>query len=199
MDNETITQDSQLESSEYEAVSEADNAEEAKSETSSDEEKSSSLTLDELNAILGKSFKTKESALKSLRETNAYVGKRKQEIENELKDTSNKEMDKLTKKLNTLEKENFYSKNPQYKEFEGLIEKLSLDADRTKAVESEEFKSIFSKIAAKDESQPQRSVLHSNPEISDNSTEYEKQFQKAQKTGDWTEVLKKKGIVLINE
>lgn len=125
------------------------------------------MTLSELNEALGKSFKDKTSAIKSLKDTFSYVGKKvadiKKEVVSDVK--SNEATDKLAKELEEMRKERFYDKNPQYADpsVRKLIERIG--GSPSDVVNSEEFKTIFSKVSGYDESQKLRTVLESNPRL----------------------------------
>lgn len=94
---------------------------------------SDNIGLKELNEIYGTEFKTKEDALKSIKETKNFVGKRKEDFIAEAKqkilaeigdrgiDTSNF----VTK--SELEKEKFYAGNPNLKGLETIIEAVKKD------------------------------------------------------------------------
>lgn len=131
------------------------------------EKTAENMTLSELNEALGKSFKDKTSAIKSLKDTFSYVGKKvadiKKEVVSEVKTTE--ATDKLAKELEEMRKERFYDKNPQFAEpaVRKLIERIG--GSPSDVVNSEEFKTIFSKVSGYDESQKLRTVLESNPRL----------------------------------
>lgn len=77
-----------------------------------------SLTLAEINELTGMSYKDKDSALKSIKDMKSQAGKAA-DLEGKLKtameatgDGSNPEVAELREKLNQVELDNFYSKNP---------------------------------------------------------------------------------------
>lgn len=114
------------------------------------------LTVAELNALLGKNFKDKATALKSIKETQSFVGVRKQEIAKEvLKDNEN-----IAKELKDLKTNLFFKENPQYKEYRPLIEKLGTNPETV--VTSSDFKTVFEKAARFDENQSLKTVLETN-------------------------------------
>lgn len=128
----------------------------------------SGLTLEELNSTLGKNFPTKEAALKSVKDTFSYVGKKledvKKEVVTEVK--ASEATEKLAKELEEMRKERFYDKNPQYADpsLRKLIEASGQKPDEF--VNTPEFKDIFTRVSGYDESQKLKTVLESNPRLS---------------------------------
>ncbi|WP_165962072.1 hypothetical protein, partial [Acinetobacter baumannii] len=74
------------------------------------------LSLAEINANLGKNFPNKDAAIKAFKDTFSYVGKKKEDIEKEVRANlaTSDEITKLSQKLDAVEKERFFDKNPQY-------------------------------------------------------------------------------------
>ncbi len=126
-----------------------------------------SLSLAELNRLTGKQFPTKESALKSITDTFSYVGKKREDVANEVKAElgASQATDKLAKELEEMRKERFFDRNPKYAEpsVRKLIERLGGQPDQV--VNSDEFKAVFDKVSSYDESQKLKTVLGSNPRI----------------------------------
>lgn len=128
---------------------------------------SSTLSLAELNKYLGSDFKDPSTALKALKDTKDYVGKRKEDIANELKTVvvAQTPPDVATKtEVQALKNDLFYSQNPQYKGMAPIIQKLG--ADPADVVNSEEFKTMFEKVKVADEVVNNKSVVASNSRIS---------------------------------
>jgi hypothetical protein len=122
-----------------------------------------SLSLEELNAKLGKSFTSKEAALKSIKDTFSFVG-RKQETKAPQIDTSN-----FVKRdeLESIKEENFFSKNPDYEPYKDLIKGLKKEGQSfNDVVNQDAFKGIYEKAKTSDEMAKAKSVLQSNPRIS---------------------------------
>ncbi len=117
------------------------------------------LSLKEMNEFLGKDFKDKGSALKAIKDTFSYVGKKREDIVKEVSgDTSH-----LASELKQIKENLFYKENPELAEHRALISKLG---DNPEVVAgSPEFQAIFSKAKGYDESQKLRTVLESNPRI----------------------------------
>lgn len=135
------------------------------------------MTLSELNQFLGKNFTDKATALKALKDTFSYVGKKKEDIESEVKAKiagDNSKTDALARELEEMRKERFYDKNPQYAEpsVRKLIERIG--GNPSEVVNSEEFKTIFTKVADYDKSQNLRTVLESNPRLASSRDSFSK-------------------------
>jgi len=153
-----------------------------------------SLTLESINATLGKDFKDVETAMKSLKDTQSFVGKKMKKAE-EVDPTLEDRMDNLQHELNN---SNFYRKNPQYdnKETRELIAKLG--GNPTEVVEDEVFKNVFEKTSAYDKSQESKSVLHNSSRLKQVSTKMDDaktamdKANDAASKGDVTEALAEK-------
>lgn len=125
---------------------------------------SQSLTLAEINSTLGKDFKDVGTALKSLRDTQSYVGKKIDAV-NPAPDTS------LASEVNSLKEQVFYSNNPQFKGHELIIK--AMGANPAEVVGSEAFKSYFEKAQVADDITRQRSVVSSNSRLSQSNSAVE--------------------------
>lgn len=132
---------------------------------SSDSTEADTLSLQELNETLGKTFKDKASALKAFKDTFDYVGKAGQ-AEKELRALKTQEKgggDDISLKIRALEDEVFYSKHPEYEPYRNTIGKMG--ASPAEVVNSDDFKSIFEKVRGYDEVQKTKSVLETNPRL----------------------------------
>lgn len=119
------------------------------------------LSLEELNQHLGKNFKDKETALKSLKDTFSYVGKKRDDIAKEF--GQEQKLSVIETELAKLRKDLWFKDNPDHAPNRALIEKLG--DDPTKVIDSPEYKVIFEKVKGYDESQKLRTVLDSSPRI----------------------------------
>lgn len=117
------------------------------------------LTLQELNGILGKNFKDKDTALKSVKDTYSYVGKRREDIIKEVSSTN----ENVVSELKTIKDNMFYDKNPEYIPYRKVMEKMG--SNPVEVANSEEFKVLFEKAKGFDDSQKLKSVLVSNPRL----------------------------------
>lgn len=114
------------------------------------------LTLEELNAFTGKHFPTKESALKSIKDTYTAVVQKATPV-----DTSG-----FVSKAE-FEEATFYAKHPEYESHKEIISALATKNGKTpsEVVEMDTFKTVFNKVKAADEIEASKSVLHSNPRL----------------------------------
>jgi len=125
------------------------------------------LSLAEINASLGKNFPTKDAAIKAFKDTFSYVGKKKEDIEKEVRANlaTSDEITKLSQKLDAVEKERFFDKNPQYADpaVRKLIE--TIGGNPSEVVNREEFRTVFEKASGYDKSSKLKTVLESNPRM----------------------------------
>lgn len=130
---------------------------------------SSALSLADLNKHLGSDFKDVPTALKALKDTKDFVGRRKEDIEHEIK-TSNMPSDVASKSdVQSLKNQLFLSQNPQYTDYVGLLQKIN-PSDLAEAVNAPEFKTVFEKVKVADEVVSNRSVVSSSSRLSQNRT-----------------------------
>lgn len=125
-------------------------------------EAAESLSLAELNQALGKNYKDKATALKSFQDTFAFVGKRKEDLKPEIDPSQFISRDQYETDL-------FYSKNSKYDtpETRRVIDAIA-KAENLKpsdVVQSDTFKSLFSKVEGYDQFQSEKSVLETNPRL----------------------------------
>ena len=125
------------------------------------------LSLAEINANLGKNFPNKDAAIKAFKDTFSYVGKKKEDIEKEVRANlaTSDEITKLSQKLDAVEKERFFDKNPQYADpsVRKLIE--TIGGNPSEVVNREEFRTVFEKVSGYDKSSKLKTVLESNPRM----------------------------------
>lgn len=114
------------------------------------------LTLAELNQTLGKDFKDTATALKSLKDTQSYVGQKA--AANPAPDSA------LQSKVSSLETQVFYASNPQYKGHEAIIN--AMGANPSEVVNNDAFKTYFEKAKVADEVTNSKSVVSSNARLS---------------------------------
>lgn len=132
---------------------------------------SSALTLAELNKHLGSDFKDTATALKALKDTKDFVGKRKDdivaEVRSSLQPNANVD-DTLKHDVQSLKSRLFFSENPQYRGMEAVISKFGTDP--AEVVKSPEFTSVFEKVKLADEVSSNKSVVSSNSRLSQSKT-----------------------------
>lgn len=139
------------------------------------------LSLQDLNKYLGKNYPDKDTALKSLKDTISYVGKKKDDIVKEAFDGS-----KFISR-DQYETDMFYSKNPDYQspELRKVIDSMAkADGIRPQdVVESEAFKAVYGKVKGYTDSQSLKSVLETNPRLA-NTTSKLGEAAEAMKSGN---------------
>lgn len=151
------------------------------------------LTLTELNKALGKDFKDVPTAIKAVKDTFGYVGKKREDIENELRSKVLSESvqpeqqvdNALASKLQSLEEQLFYSTNPQYKGLESVIKKMG--SNPADVVASDEFKSIFEKVQVAEQVEKARSVAPSNSRLAATQSVTDKAIKTANSRGSTAE------------
>ena len=115
------------------------------------------LTLAELNSTLGKEFKDVPTALKALKDTQSYVGKKIDAVAPAPDNTLKLEVDSLKEQV-------FYASHPEYKGHEDIIK--AMGSNPADVVEMPAFKNVFEKVKVADEVTNNKSVLSSNSRIS---------------------------------
>lgn len=137
----------------------------------------SSLSLAEINTALGKNFTNKDAALKSFKDTFSYVGKKME---------TNVDPNQYISR-DQYETDMFYTKNPEYEKagVRGIIDSMAKSEGKkpSDVVNSDSFKTIFSKVRGYDESQSMKSVLESSPHLASSRDNLSK-AREAVKSGD---------------
>lgn len=132
-----------------------------------------SMTLAELNQMLGKTFTDKSTALKAVKDTFAFVGKRKEDIARELA-TSNPSANQspdVEAQLKEVKEELFYTQNPQYVEYRSIIKMMG--SNPADVVSSDAFKPILENGTVAKEVAKTKSVVASNPRLAQSRTAVE--------------------------
>lgn len=167
------------------------------------------FSLTELNTILGKDFKDKEAALKAVKDTFAFVGKRREDIEAEVRGALQPTEDKSStpdtshfaekSAVQQLNERLFYAENPQYKGYENIIRKMG--SDPAEVVASDEFQTIFEKVKTADEVGKQKSVVSSSPRLAQAKSVVDSAVELAntQATTDEVAAALARGILAENE
>ncbi len=119
-----------------------------------------------ISETTGKQFKTREEALKSVKDTFSYVGKKKEDIVKEVVQTPAVDTTKFVSR-EEFDEATFYAANPDYKSHKDLINALRKGTGQSlsEVVNREDFKSLYSKAKAHDEVESAKSVLQSNPRL----------------------------------
>lgn len=158
------------------------------------ENKSNSIELAKLNEMLGKDFKDVDTALKSIKDTQSFVGKKMEAVKDP---TIEEKLDNLEKQLN---ESNFYRENPQYdnEDARNLIKELG--GNPTEVIEKDIFKNTFEKISAYNKSQESKSILHNSSRLGQVSTKMDEasssmaKADEAASRGNLTEAIKMKDL-----
>lgn len=129
------------------------------------------LSLNELNAFLGKNFTSKESALKSLKDTQSYVGKKTEDITPKIDPNQFISREQYDTDM-------FYSRNAEYAtpEVREVIDAMAKAKGLSPkdVIASDTFKAVFSKVKGYDESQSLKSVLETNPRLASTRDSFSK-------------------------
>lgn len=138
----------------------------------------SGLSLDELNETLGKQFKDKESALKALKDTFSYVGKKVDQVEEELKTKGF-----ISKR--ELEDTLFYRDNPEYGAHRDLIDAYAskFGISPQEAVKADALGNLFAKAQKADSYESNQSVIESNPRLVATKSNLDKAREIVQRSG----------------
>lgn len=136
------------------------------------------LTLDELNAYTGKSFPSKDSALKSIKDTYKAVVQRPQPQVPQVDPN-------LFVSRSEFEEATFYASNPDYKTHSELISALAEKSGKPlhEVVQMDSFKTVYDKVKAADAIEQSKSVLQTNPRLG-HVTDKITQAREALKSGD---------------
>ncbi len=200
--------------------SEANTSAEGVTAEEANENVSNVSILDTINEATGRNYKSEEEAIKGIKETTSYVGKvgkykdvisaiesangGEQGAIEALKDLASKEEpteksednnanNALEEKILKLEEESFFNANSDLATHKELIGKLKKDG-QTWAEAVEENKETLDQLKQLTSNQSSKSVIHSNDRTVVEGAEYNEAFKKASETGDWTEVLRQKGV-----
>lgn len=121
------------------------------------------LSLAELNELTGRNFTSKESALKSIKDTFTFATTRLTDVENKVAAATANEMGKLRETLESQNKELYYVQHPELAPHRKLID--SLGKNPAEVVNSDIFKETFTKLAGYDATVKLKTVLESNPRL----------------------------------
>ena len=132
------------------------------------------IPLSELNKGLGKDFKDKDTALKSLRDTQSYVaqvGTLKSQLEKlqtqPQTPQASGEIAELKAQLENIQKENFFERNQPLKTIRPTVEAFAKAHGKplNEVAEMPEIKELLTKVSGFEQSQKMRTVLESNPRL----------------------------------
>lgn len=146
---------------------------------------SPALSLADLNATLGSTFKDTDTALRALKDTQSFVGKRKEDIANEVRSSIAPSNVASKDDIQALKSDLFYSQNPQYKPYQNMLNKL--DADPSQAANMPEFKDVFERAQKADAIDNSRSVVSSNSRLSEQKSVMDQAVQVSNARGSTNE------------
>lgn len=154
------------------------------------------LSLEEIQQTLGKQFPDKATALKAIKDTFSWVGKKQQaaKVQTSQVDTSNF-VDKS--EVQALRDELWVKDHADLKDHFALIKAFAKESGKTydEALEAPELKGLVE--AKKAQAEVSKSVIHSNARVQEFSADYEADREKAIKSGNWVEFMEKhKGVRL---
>lgn len=183
MPEENITSEEQSGASQLNARDPEEAVESVDQESTQDFHSLSGLSLDELNETLGKKFKDKETALKSLKDTFSYVGKKVEQVENELKS-------KGFISRNDLESVLFYRDNPEYEPYRDVVSAYAQKhgVSEKEAIQSELLSGLFAKAKQADSYNETQSVIQTNPRLVASKSSLDQARDMVNKTGKTHEV-----------
>lgn len=121
------------------------------------------LSLDELNKLTGREFKSKDMALKSIKDTFDFATTRKTDIYNQVAAAQTEEARKTAESLAATQKELFYLQKPEFAPYRDLIG--SLGPNPAEVVNSAIFKETFAKLSEHEKTSKLKTVLESNPRL----------------------------------
>jgi len=141
------------------------------------------LSLDELNESLGKQFKDKDSAIKAIKDTFSYVGKKVDQVEEDLKTKgfiSKRELEEVL----------FYRDNPDYQANKDIIDAYAskFGISPAEAVKSEALSGLLAKAQKADSYESNQSVIESNPRLVATKSNLDKARDMAFKKGQGDQV-----------
>lgn len=121
------------------------------------------LTLSEINNLLGKNYPSKDKALESLKELNSFVGKRKEDYAGEIR----KEFEGSYISKADFETRMFYKDHPELEQHRAVIDAVatSKNVSVAEATNLPELKTLIENASGFVKSQEMKSVITSNPRI----------------------------------
>lgn len=115
------------------------------------------LSLADLNAHLGTNYANKDTALKALKETKNFVGKK---IDAVNPAPAVAQDQNVVAQIQSLQEQIFYATNPQYKDFADVIK--AMGTNPAEVVETEVFKKVLENGKVAGEVAQRKSVVPSN-------------------------------------
>lgn len=132
------------------------------------------IPLSELNRGLGKEFKDKDAAIKSLKDTQSYVaevGTLKAQVERlqgqPQTPVASREVAELKAQLENIQEDNFFERNQPLKSIRPIVKAFAKANGKRleEVVELPEIKELLTKVSGFEQGQKMRTVLESNPRL----------------------------------
>lgn len=131
------------------------------------------LTLSEINAHLGKNFPTKEAALKALKDTSVFAVTKEEKIAERIRASLNTgDNGSMAQELAQIKESMFYKDNPEYADYRETIK--ALGKNPSEVIDSPAFKQIYGDAKTGKEFKNTRTVLESNPRITEAKSSLER-------------------------
>lgn len=121
------------------------------------------LTLPELNQLLGRDFKSKDSALKSIGDTFKFATTRVADVTKVAEAKVDENYKKLAEGFEAQSREMFFLQHPEHAPNRKLIE--SLGSNPSDVVNSDVYKEVSGKLSEHDKTVKLKTVLESNPRL----------------------------------
>jgi len=118
------------------------------------------MTLGEINELLGKEFKDLETAKKSIKDTQSFVGKKANDVAEDLKDKGYMSEAEFENKM-------FFRDNPEHADNQALLEAIAVKegVSLVEASKNDAYTKLFDGAKNYEESQSLKSVLNPNPRL----------------------------------
>lgn len=135
------------------------------------------LTLEEINSHLGKDFPTKAEALKSIKDTYSFVGKKQEDFTNSLQERGYMTEEQFKNEM-------FLKDNPQHAENAEILKAIAKDKKLTleAAAKTEGYSKLVEASAKYKELAESQSVMDSSPRLAEAKEEVDK-IRDLKKTG----------------
>lgn len=126
---------------------------------------------DVLGKTLGKEFPDDDTALKAVKDTFNFVGKREEDIKKQVAEemSTTQTVEELQRKLDDITKSQeelkFYAEHPEYNNDEAKTLLRRFGNNPYEAVKDEDFKGLYEKVQKAQEIERSRSVLQPNSKL----------------------------------
>lgn len=161
------------------------------------------LSLAEINSLTGRQYASRDAALKGIKETFSFVGKKQETPAPATTQTPAEQPDIATELQRTqasLEETQFYLDNPDYNNQEAKELIKSFSGKPADIVKSDVFQKAFKAIQSVSQNDKSQTVMQPNSRQGASSADYQTDLEAAQASGNWADFLAKhKGISLAED